>query len=159
MEDVRHLARASLILCALLLSFLFARSRFIPESYGEYGRYRFDSVHEEMALVPLYQDSASCGECHPERFSQRETGKHQTVECEICHGPGKDHLSRTAASQGEMELNSSRDLCLRCHRDLEARRESFPQINVASHFDMLGLDPEEESVTCIDCHDPHNPEM
>ncbi len=159
MEDVRHIVRASLILGALLLGFLSARSRFVPESFGEYGHYRFASIQEEMAIVPLYQDSESCGECHPQRLSQRQSGRHPSVECETCHGPGKDHMSQTDGSQSRMELNRSRELCLRCHRELEARRESFPQVNVADHFDMLDLDPEEESVTCIDCHDPHSPEM
>jgi hypothetical protein len=46
-------------------------------------------------------------------------------------------------------------LCARCHRDLAARRESFPRINIEKHVADQGAALSD--TVCFDCHNPHDP--
>jgi predicted lipoprotein len=38
--------------------------------------------------------SAKCKMCHSKLFTSLQAGKHSKIECEMCHGSGKDHAPK-----------------------------------------------------------------
>lgn len=61
----------------------------------------------------------------------------------------------------EMPIDRSADLCLRCHLDIQARPESFPEIaDRAAHVKdkwRSAMGPVDEQAACLTCHRAHDP--
>ena len=89
-----HLKRAFTLLALVIIVFIIVRSLFVPESFGQYGWYRGDSVNELRNLTVNYAGSTSCGEenCHKIIYSVWVKDRHKTVNCETCHGPAEKHV-------------------------------------------------------------------
>ena len=145
-----HLKRAFLILVLVIIGFLFVRSFIVPESFGQYGWYRGDSVAELRDIPVGYAGSTSCSginnECHKTTYSIWVDSRHKTVNCETCHGPAEKHVIDTRIMPEP--ANDTRDFCGLCHFKRAARPADFPQIDPETHG---------ENLKCAYCHNPHKP--
>lgn len=163
MKDIRHLIRAGIL--ALLVIIIFTVIRFItlPPSWGKYGHYRANAVAEEMAETSVYQGHQTCKICHNQKkgaylgYEDWSSGKHALVNCETCHGAGNKHIEKSSQKKETIEIDSSKELCLKCHLQLADRpgsTETFPQpqIDLEKHMGKGGL-------SCLKCHNPHHPDL
>lgn len=147
------------ILAVLLVIGLGVRWLMVPASFGEVGHYRGLAPGEEAEREPVLQGKNVCAECHDDEFDKHEKDVHISVECEACHGPGRDHVRARRADAPESEAKMFRKLvqanCLACHRRLLARPKLFPTVDVKEHFALVGVkDPD---TPCQACHSPHEP--
>jgi cytochrome c553 len=159
MKDINHLIRAGGLALLVIVGFTIVRFLALPESWGIYGHYRADAVAEEMAYEPVYQGADSCKECHAKRYKKWDSGKHRVVNCENCHGPGKEPATKPKTKcKKDITINRTNDLCIRCHLKLPARPHDFPdiphpQIDVEKHMKGKG------KISCFKCHNPHHPDL
>jgi hypothetical protein len=154
MSHARHVFRVALVVAVVLAVTFIARGFLVPESYGLYGPYRYDSVAEQMNIrAPVHRGPAACGECHGDELEKRTAGSHKTVSCEVCHGP----LLRHVKEDGTVEpptVDRSYTLCARCHRRVDGRPKAFPQVDLDEH-----VNGPVEGRICLTCHDPHSPKL
>jgi hypothetical protein len=154
MEHSRHVFRALLVVIVVVVGVSLGRGFLKPKSYGQFGSYRGDNVAEQMNVRPPQHGGVqSCAECHVAQAQKRAAGSHQSVSCEVCHGPVALHASagkRTAA----MPVDKSFALCARCHRRILGRPEKFPQVVLEQH-----VQGPVQGQVCLDCHDPHSPKL
>lgn len=130
-----------------ILLFLIARHFLIPESFGEYGHYRANSIDEIAALPIHYAGKTVCAECHEEEAGKLASDQHASLSCEICHGPNAKHTDDYEVVEFLVK-DGSRKFCGRCHSiDAVRKPDNITQINIEEHH------PEKEN--CIDCHNPH----
>ncbi len=143
-----HLKRAFTLLAFAIIVFILIRSLLVPDSFGQYGWYRGDSVVELRNLPINYSGSAICGEddCHKNIYSVWANDRHKTVNCETCHGPSEKHVFNPREKL--TPANDSREYCGLCHFKRLARPEKFPQIEDETHG---------ENLRCVYCHNPHKP--
>jgi len=141
-----HVKRLVIVMAALLVCGLFAKSYFTPESFGDYGYYRGASVAENAALEPRHQARDACQMCHWERFGEVQAGTHAPVNCQVCHGPAGDH-----PASGKLPIpTDTRALCTLCHEAMPARPKAQPQVVSEEHAGTM---------PCIACHNPHSPRI
>lgn len=143
-----HLKRVFMILILVIIGFLFVRSFIVPESFGQYGWYRGESVNELRNFPVRYAGSANCGDinCHKTIYSIWIDSRHKTVNCETCHGPLESHVIDTRIMPAPAD--DSRDFCGICHFKRAARPSDFPQVDPETHG---------ENLRCAYCHNPHKP--
>lgn len=145
--------RVLLILLAVVIIFLGARTLAVPSSFGELGWYRSASLEEVANESQSFADSHQCLECHPGEYTTWTIGEHQGVDCESCHGALKSHTWRPDEVEGYDDIlsshaySSTQDFCLSCHIKSSSKPSKFPQISVTH----------KERWNCTQCHDPHNP--
>lgn len=154
MEHAKHVIRAVLLLALSTVAFILVRHFAIPQTFGMYGHYRFDSVAEHAGSTPVYGDVQTCAECHGEETEIKAEGKHASVSCEVCHGPLGMHVQgdqKVAA----MPVPQSPTFCGRCHQRLVARPKDFPQLVFRNHVVEKGQTMNAD--VCKECHDAHNP--
>lgn len=154
LKHAKHVFRAFLALAAAIVALLLGRSAFVPKSYGAYGSYRGDNVAEQMARPVRHGGDISCSDCHGDELGKHDKGKHAAVRCEVCHAPLASHI-KDGDMVGPMKVRKTRELCLYCHLQLEARPKTFPQIQPKPHVEKMGGTWSETA--CFDCHDPHAP--
>ncbi len=154
MEHAKHIIRAVLLIVIGLLVFVVGRHFAIPESFGMYGSYRFDSVAEFTSDAPVHGAPGACAACHDEEAETLSGGKHSTVSCEVCHGPLGAHV-RDNDWFAEMPVRRSHALCALCHERLAARPKEFPQVVLSDHVADGGAEMSES--VCSECHHAHNP--
>jgi hypothetical protein len=154
LRHAKHVFRIGVILVLLVLAIILGRAAFVPDSWGQTGWYRHDNVAQQMAKPVRHGGDNSCKGCHEEQFAAHEEGSHAPVRCEVCHGPVTIHAAANKKI-AEMPRNRSKGWCLTCHRQLEARPDSFPQIQPRQHVEDNGGDWGEE--VCLECHGPHAP--
>jgi len=149
--DFSHTYRLTGILAVLLVVGAAARQFFIPDGFGKYGHYRPEAVEKARAQPIRHRGEDSCKKCHPKNYDLHAKGMHKPVECEVCHGPSDRH-----AVAGDTRLIKRQQVrCLVCHQELPARPETFPQIDVSTHFLNKGMG--KGGVACYKCHNPHQP--
>jgi len=141
-DQIRRLA---VILLLLIILFSFARYYLIPEDFGVFGHFRASSVELTVNQPLRYAGQRVCRDCHEDVVDMKAAGGHDGVSCEICHGPGIEHVE---GSGEELRIPEGRDFCLRCHEYLNSRPTGFPQVISRSHNPVI---------PCVDCHDPHDP--
>lgn len=143
-----HLKRALMLLVIAMIGFIAVRSLVVPDSFGQYGWYRGESVGEIRNFPVEHAGSKSCGEenCHKTIYSIWSGAGHKTVNCETCHGPSEKHVSNIRIMPPP--ANDSREYCGLCHFKRAARPEKFPQIDPETHG---------ENLKCAYCHNPHKP--
>jgi hypothetical protein len=157
MESARHVFRVLFLLLVLVVAGVIGRSFLVPPSYGTYGPYRADNVAEQAsARVPLHLGTASCRACHAARVDAVAAGAHRRLDCEVCHGPAGAH-ARGGARIAEARIDRSFANCARCHRRIDGRPASFPQVVLEQHLRDQGAPGRAEGAVCLDCHDPHGP--
>ncbi|HWR98279.1 MAG TPA: hypothetical protein VN317_07620 [Candidatus Methanoperedens sp.] len=154
-EHKKHVFRIFLLLGVTIIAALIGRIFAVPESFGTYGHYRAANLPEQAAREVRHGGNDSCGKCHAAKKAEHDSGAHQPVPCEDCHDALAAHV-RDGQKIAEMKRTKSvTNLCARCHRDLAARRESFPRVNVEKHVADQGATLSD--TVCFDCHNPHNP--
>ena len=142
-----------------------ARSLAVPDSFEKYGFYRGDAAIEARTVrTPRLQGKTVCADCHDELTPLHEKDVHRTVQCEDCHGPADRHVREQKDKTQDFDPAASivrpkeNDICLICHRALNARPGSFPQVEWREHFKAGGVKPDKiETTKCINCHNPHEP--
>ena len=153
-NDFRHTYRLIAVLVLFVVGAAFARWWAVPETFGQFGRYRGAAVASARTeTVPRYVGEETCADCHEDQVELHDKDAHARVPCETCHGPGKEH----AEAEGEAPIArpEGKGACLVCHQRLAARPGSFPQIEWREHYKFVGV--ADESVECTRCHDPHEP--
>jgi hypothetical protein len=152
----KHVFRAAILLLAVLIAMVLGRSFFVPETWGEFGRYRGAAVADYRNKEMRHGGDDSCATCHEEEYADHAAGVHASVQCELCHGPVAFHVDLEEGEVlAEMPVRRSRELCELCHRRLEARPADFPQIDVREHVAENGGELSEDA--CFACHNPHSP--
>jgi hypothetical protein len=130
-----------------VVALIVARSRFVPESFGELGHYRAAALETIGGEDIEYAGWQVCVECHDEEGEARSRSYHRTLSCEVCHGPASDHANDPEAHRPAIPRERGQ-ACLYCHGYLPSRPTGFPQIVERIHNPM---EP------CITCHEPHDP--
>jgi len=144
----KQLQRILLLLSILVIIFIGLRHYLIPESFGELGHYRANSLLDNEAHIPKYLGNDFCIDCHDSEASLLTIGKHSKIKCETCHGPGFKHVESN--EKVDIILPSGRDFCGLCHSLNKAR-----PINKVKQVDIKEHNIEETE--CINCHNPHEP--
>jgi hypothetical protein len=153
-RHTKHIFRVAFLLLFVLVVLILGRGFFVPESWGEHGWYRGDAVTEHRAREVRHHGDQACGPCHQEVLEARAEGGHLTVHCEVCHAPLAEHVKDDEVI-AEMPIAAALELCSRCHRQLNARPDGFPQVKPRQHVADNGGDF--GSNVCVGCHDPHQP--
>ncbi len=183
MKNYRHIVHLVLIIVAIGIVALAVRAALIPPTFGQYGAYVGASVEEIRSKPVQYVGSDRCKDCHKKDWQKWERKPHQTVNCEVCHGPGAAHsveeveprpLPLRSKSSGKMAAQAH-DLCMSCHAAVpgrsqvavpsqsldEAPAKAFPQIVAKEHLAAFKITEEsddfEESMRCLTCHSGHDP--
>ena len=154
LRPMKHVIRAAILLVVALVLLVVFRSVLVPETWGQYGAYRASNVPEQLALPVHHGGDASCRPCHEEQWETHDASAHVVVRCELCHAPVSGHATADA-KVADMPTHREADLCLDCHRPLDARPDRVPQIQAERHVREMGGEPGPEA--CFDCHDPHEP--
>ena len=143
-----HMKRAMMLLVIAIIGFISVRALVVPDSFGQYGWYRGDSVADNRNNQIGHAESVSCSEenCHKTIYKIWVDSGHKTVNCETCHGPFHDHVSNIRITP--QPADDSREFCGKCHFKRVARPSSFPQIEPEIHG---------ENLKCAYCHNPHKP--
>lgn len=119
----------------------------IPETFGERGHYRAAAVTSIEQQPIHYAGREACAACHAEIADRHSGGRHQSLSCEVCHGPAAAHIQ--SPSENRLPAPRKRDYCPLCHRYDPSRPTGFPQIDPVAHNPLKA---------CINCHNPHQPE-
>jgi len=157
-----HVLRPLWVAIAFVALILLARYVLVPKDFGVQGEsftfnfHRASNVEEwkdsKRGLPAVkYLGKEVCTDCHDEKASSLESSPHAIIQCENCHGPGRDHPE--TENPATMTIDRSRGLCLRCHADLgyaNTNRADIPAIDSNEH----NVDSE-----CVECHNPHNPDL
>ncbi len=112
-----------------------------------------------FAVVPYeahYIGSTACSLCHPNIYSAWEKSLHAPfVGCEICHGPGSEHV--LTQSPQFIKIDTSSKQCGLCHKRndgtiIEAKdgfiknQQQYNEFTATKHGNI---------VECVTCHNPH----
>lgn len=164
-----HVLRPLWVAIAFVAIILVARYVMVPKDFGVQGD-SFTFTYHRASNVEAWKDSKEglpgvsylgievCADCHDEKSEQLVSSPHATIQCENCHGPGKDHPE--TENPETMVIDRNRNLCLRCHADLgyaNSSRASLPSISDPDGH-IEGNDGDKDAV-CVDCHDSHNPNL
>lgn len=137
-----------LLAFALFIGLMLVLKYFLtPESWREYGPYRGKALTEISSKEAKYVEMETCAMCHDSIAAIKTQSVHQSLQCEICHGPGYKHADDP--ENNKMELPQERQLCLRCH----TKNAASPQ-NIIKQIDAV---EHNEGEACITCHNPHQP--
>ncbi|MFQ5997623.1 MAG: multiheme c-type cytochrome, partial [Dehalococcoidales bacterium] len=107
----------------------------------------------------------NCGKCHTTGYSEEGnqgglegivgTWAFEGIQCEACHGPGKDHVAG-GGDKAAITVDSSSALCGNCH--IRGEAETIPAkggfIRHHEQYNELLASPH-KSFNCVTCHDPH----
>jgi hypothetical protein len=125
--------------------FLIVRHFLIPDSFGQYGHYRGNTLEDISSQEQVHSDKETCILCHDDVQAIIENDEHATLSCLICHGPGLEHTEDPNTEN--ILKQGSREFCGLCHQINAARpTDVVTQVDISEH--NTGLD-------CIDCHNPH----
>ena len=124
-----------------------ARHFLTPKTFGERGHYRAAAVVAIEQRPVRYAGREACADCHADKVAVHNQGRHQTVACEVCHGPAAAHIQSPV--ENSLPAPRQRGYCPLCHGYEPSRPTGFPQIDPVTHNPVKA---------CITCHDPHHPE-
>ncbi len=143
-QQVTRLLTLFAVLAVVLVT---GRHFLVPPTFGKLGHYRAAAVDAIAAQEVKYAGRQACVVCHEQEAAVHSRGHHQTVACEVCHGPGAAHVN----SPGEVKPPAPRrrEFCPVCHGYDSSRPTGFPQIDPVAHNPLQ---------PCINCHQPHAPE-
>lgn len=127
--------------------FLFVRYLLVPDSFGEKGHYRFNSLADNLDKELHYGGKDLCMDCHEEYIVSLQSDLHAGLSCETCHGPGLKHSQLEDAAS--IAIDRERASCGMCH-SLNASRNAKVVIQV-------DLNEHNTEKKCVECHNPHMP--
>ncbi|OGQ34210.1 MAG: hypothetical protein A3F16_07660 [Deltaproteobacteria bacterium RIFCSPHIGHO2_12_FULL_43_9] len=156
MRHSKHYWRAAFIVIGIFIIALIVRTIIYPKSFGVFGHYRGDAVTEQMNQPIVFAAPGACNTCHADIAKIHGEKSHKSVQCQNCHEPLVVHVE-DGNLVGDMPINRSPKLCLRCHRLLPSRPEGFPQIVAEEHVGKNEQDLEEGA--CKVCHSAHAPSL
>ncbi len=138
--------RILLLFIVFIGLFLVVRHFLIPETFGQYGHYRGDSLIDNAGREKTFADAEDCHACHSDILEKLESEMHAGLSCLICHGPGRIHVEDPQS--GNIAKESGREFCGRCHDSHPARSNDVVfQVDINTHHT--------EKTDCIECHNPH----
>lgn len=143
----KQISRLLIAFAVFVTIFLIVRSMLIPESFGDLGYYRANSLKEIEATELKHAGKEDCAMCHDAVAELMLSDKHQGISCEACHGPGYEHTLSPETIHPEKP--HTREFCGLCHGTNAARPN-----NVVAQIDLNEHNVEDE---CIMCHNPHKP--
>lgn len=143
----QQFSRLLLVAAVLVVGLGTARHFLVPITFGQRGHYRAAAVDAIEKLPIRYAGREACAMCHSDIVATHGKARHQSVSCEVCHGPAAAH----AESPGEIKPPAprTRGYCPLCHGYDPTRPTGFPQIDPVTHNPVKA---------CISCHNPHAPE-
>ena len=142
-----HLKRLLLTGVVFVSLFFLLKYALTPDSFGQYGHYRGNSMAEIAALPVHYTGNSSCVSCHDTIITMKSESYHSDLSCEGCHGAAYKHIASPKTEK--LMKPDSREFCGKCHSINLARPEkAIVQVNIKDHH------PEKN---CIKCHNPHQP--
>ena len=150
-----HVLRPLWCALAVIALTLIVRHFMVPDDFGVHGKsftynfHRLSNVEEWQDFKAKYKGREYCQECHEENVGETNSSKHRLIQCENCHGPAIDHPDDPET----LEIDSSRELCLRCHASLP-----YPD-NPRAQIKAIDPDRHNSDTACIECHNPHNPDL
>lgn len=127
--------------------FILVRWMLVPESFGDYGHYRANSLIDNAAFENHYAGQESCMACHQDVAELKDYDLHSDLTCETCHGPGQAHVN--APETVDVLLPSGREFCGLCH-SLNAARPS-------RYINQVDLSDHNTDRDCMYCHNAHQP--
>jgi hypothetical protein len=135
------------LFAGFIIIFLIIRHFLVPESFGEHGHYRFNSVAENKERPMNYAGKDACAECHDDKTAELASDVHTGLSCETCHGPGLAHYDNPDSIR--LIVPKERVFCGLCHAINSSRKvKVIVQIDLKDH--NIGKN-------CIECHNPHMP--
>jgi predicted CXXCH cytochrome family protein len=150
-----HVLRPLWVVLGAVALLLLVRYLMVPADFGvngenfTYGFHRQSNIDEWQDVSVKYRGKEYCAECHEEKVEAGMISSHAAIQCENCHGPALEHPENPE----RLTIDTSRELCLRCHADLSypnTERARIKAIAPAGH--NPGMD-------CSACHNPHNPSL
>jgi len=142
--------RLVLLIFAIVVSYLVARTLLTPDTFRDHGFYRGAALVELTGKIPVLAGKEACGARHPEILKTLAKGSHKSLSCEGCHGAvSKSHLDDPTDKMRKPPAG----ICLRCHEANPSRPAGFKQIVLHdpkpdnNHYDGA----------CLECHLPHDP--
>ena len=123
---------------------------------------------EHTFLIPERKHqikSFACTECHTKPLSQLQSNKGKkahwdiklnhantnTMNCVTCHD-GNNMYNLKSLTGNSIDFNNSYNLCNQCHT------KQFEDWKGGAHGKRLGgWAPPRASMTCVNCHNPHQP--
>jgi ribosomal protein L37AE/L43A len=148
-----HVLRPFMVVLVIVAVVLVARSVLVPADFGThergymYGWHRKANEQEWKDVQVRYKTSATCPQCHPDKYADLSNSPHGIISCENCHGPALEHPRDPVG----YSIDRSRTLCIRCHAKLpygNTPRGRIPGIDPDRHYTQA---------ECVMCHIPHNP--
>lgn len=165
-SDFRHTVPIFGVTVLLLGGAGFGLGLLAPADFGQLGHYRAGALVDATKKTPRHRMEKACVPCHEEKAQKHDKDAHARVACELCHGPGGEHVDFRKANpdlpktdpgpdSAKMQKRTGRAWCLRCHQLDLARPGGFGQIRWEEHMKLTWVaDPATE---CSECHDPHEP--
>ena len=127
-----QLTRLAIAFAVFITLFLVVRSLLVPDSFGQYGHYRGDSLIDNALPEIHYAGQEACLECHQDIEDMKQKDLHSDIRCEICHGPGQKHVLSGEAA--EILKPDSREFCGVCHEKNAAKKQiAIVQIKLSEH--------------------------
>ncbi len=143
----QQVLRLLVVFAVAITGLIVARQLLIPETFGELGHYRAAALDSAEAREKKYAGREECTLCHSDVEALRAASNHQTVSCEVCHGPAANHVA--APMEARPVIIRARENCLLCHGYNPSRPTGFPQVEPVAH---------NAPAECVTCHSPHAPE-
>lgn len=109
-----------------------------------------------------YVGSQACGACHADVAAVSLAHGHSQVTvptdvtCETCHGPGSNHLPRTAAR--DLFVDPTSETCARCHLagdDPNVIVATDGYVDANTQYAEVLASGGHADFSCMFCHDPH----
>jgi len=155
-----HLLRLGIIAAAGLVGFITFRIMATPPSWNTEVWYRADSLKEIRDLPQAYGGNASCNPCHGQELSVQLGPGHLGLSCESCHGALADHVTGEIKTGDAVVITESEWQCMNCHREQINRPANFPTYRYQHSENRVRRQKSERGGRyCLDCHDPHTPEL
>ena len=117
-----------------------------------YQWHRVDNQQEWLDWPVSHRGNTQCQGCHAPQYQQIANHLHAKLQCESCHGPAGEH----PVDPPKLTVDSSRELCLRCHADLPYRPNNYGKLSGKNlTLKMIVADEHFPEMECINCHNVH----
>jgi hypothetical protein len=138
----------------------------ITSAGGEPGKNQYNMMVGTWSNYhPGEEKKYDCGRCHTTGYSKEGnqgglegivgTWAFEGVQCESCHGPGKEHVDK-GGDKTAITVDSSSAQCGTCH--IRGEAEGIPAkggfIRHHEQYNEILASPH-KPFNCVTCHDPH----